>query len=215
MARGRFITFEGIDGSGKTTILQRIDEVLRSSGLRYLVTREPGGTQIGDEIRQILLNAAHRQLAPSTELLLYAADRAQHIRQVIMPALQAGKHVLCDRYVDATIAYQGYGRGHDLDWVRQLMHFVTDGLKPDLTVVLDLEVEIAQRRVRARAGHLMPMFGDRLDAETLEFHQRVRQGYFEIAEREPDRLHLVPAAAEIERVAEMAYELVVNALQPR
>ncbi|MBI4469771.1 MAG: dTMP kinase [Acidobacteria bacterium] len=215
MARGRFITFEGIDGSGKTTILQRIDEVLRSSGLRYQVTREPGGTPIGYEIRTILLNAAHHQLVPSTELLLYAADRAQHVSQLIQPALQAGRHVLCDRYADATIAYQGYGRGHDLEWVQRLMEFATGGLKPDLTVVLDLEVEIAQRRVRTRSGNLMPMFADRLDAETLEFHQRVRNGYLRLAEQEAERVHIIPAAAEIERVAEMVYELVVNALQPR
>ncbi len=214
MALGRFITFEGIDGSGKTTILQRIDEVLRSSGLRYLVTREPGGTHIGEEIRAILLNAVHHQMAPATELLLYASDRAQHVRQIIQPTLRAGKHVLCDRYADATIAYQGYGRGHDLHWVRSLMDFATDGLRPDLTVVLDVEVEIAQRRVRMRAGNLMPMFGDRLDAETLDFHDRVRKGYLELAQQEPDRIRLVPAAADIERVAEMTYELVVNALQP-
>lgn len=215
MASGRFISFEGIDGSGKSTILYRIDEVLRSSGLRYVVTREPGGTLIGEKVRAILLNAAHQHMVPATEMLLYAADRAQHVREVIRPALHAGNHVLCDRYADATVAYQGYGRGHDLDWVRRLMEFATDGLQPDLTIVLDVEVEIAQRRVRTRSGNLMPLFGDRLDAEALEFHRQVRRGYLELARLEPDRIRIVPAAAEIERVAEMTYELVVNALQHR
>ncbi len=214
MTHGRFITFEGIDGCGKTTILQRIDEVLRSSGLRYLVTREPGGTPIGLDIRSILLSGANHRMYPSTELLLYAADRAQHVRETIIPTLHSGTHVLCDRYADATVAYQGFGRGHDLDWVRRLMNFATDQLQPDLTIVLDVEVEIAQRRLRTRGGNLVTL-SDRLDAEHLEFHQRVRGGYLELARAEPGRMRVVPAAADVETVAEMTYELVVNALQPR
>ncbi len=215
MQRGKFITFEGIDGCGKTTQLPFLARHLAEQGIPCLVTREPGGTAIGKRIRAVLLDVPADQDAPVeplTELLLYAADRAQHVRQRILPALAAGMIVLSDRYADATIAYQGYGRGFDLPMVEHLMDLATGGLKPDATLLFDLEVQSGLSRVHGRgktqaadtadanqatASAEQP---DRLDLEPLEFHERVRRGYHLLAAREPERFHLIPASGSIETV---------------
>jgi dTMP kinase len=207
--RGYFITFEGIDGSGKTTALRFVEQHLREQQIPLLVTREPGGTAIGREIRGVLLTTSHRAMTPATELLLYAADRAQHIQELILPALNEGKVVLCGRFTDATLAYQGYGRGFDLTWIETLMQFATGGLKPDLTVLLDLEVAQAQERLHQRNQHRL-VAQDRLEAEELEFHERVRQGYLELARREPQRIKIISAAGTIEETRQRAVEVVLD-----
>lgn len=211
MQRGKFITFEGIDGCGKTTQLPLLARHLAEQGIPCLVTREPGGTAIGKRIRAVLLDVPAEQDAPVeplTELLLYAADRAQHVRQLILPALAAGMIVLSDRYADATIAYQGYGRGFDLPMVEHLMDLATGGLKPDATLLFDLDVQVGLSRVHGRgkaqnADSVSPAAAeqpDRLDLEPLEFHERVQRGYHLLAAREPERFHVIPAAGSIETV---------------
>ena len=208
MQRGKFITFEGLDGCGKTTQLQMLARHLAARGLPCIVTREPGGTPIGKRIRTVLLEVLDEPVEPLTELLLYAADRAQHVRQLILPALAAGMIVLSDRYADATIAYQGYGRGFDLPMVEQLMDLATGGLKPDATLLFDLDVQLGLSRVHGRgnaqaASSASPAAveqPDRLDLEPLEFHERVRRGYHLLAAREPERFHIIPAAGSIEEV---------------
>ncbi|MEW6735147.1 MAG: dTMP kinase [Acidobacteriota bacterium] len=186
---GFFITLEGIDGSGKSTQLCLLKDWLTKQGRQLLVTREPGGTKIGDQIRQILLDGSNSRLTAMAELLLYAADRAQHVSEEIRPALAAGQLVLCDRYTDATLAYQGYGRGLSHTIIKELNSIATGQLSPDLTLLFDLDVEIAQARVAAGRA------ADRLDREEYEFHERVRHGYLEIAQTEPNRFIIVPAAA--------------------
>ena len=204
MQRGKFITFEGIDGCGKTTQLKLLERHLAEQGIPFISTREPGGTPIGRRIRAVLLDVSDDPVEPLAELLLYAADRAQHVRQLILPALAAGKIVLSDRYADATIAYQGYGRGFDLPLVEELMALATGGLKPDLTLLFDLEVQQGLSRVHGRSGgnqNAQPAEQpDRLDLEPSEFHERVRQGYLALAAREPERFRLIPAADSIEEV---------------
>ena len=204
MQRGKFITFEGIDGCGKTTQLKLLERHLAEQGIPFISTREPGGTPIGRRIRAVLLDVSDDPVEPLAELLLYAADRAQHVRQLILPALAAGNVVLSDRYADATIAYQGYGRGFDLPLVEELMALATGGLKPDLTLLFDLEVQQGLRRVHGRSGGNQTAQPaeqpDRLDLEPSEFHERVRQGYLALAAREPERFRLIPAAGSIEEV---------------
>lgn len=205
MQRGKFITFEGIDGCGKTTQLRLLEKYLAAVGLPYISTREPGGTLIGKRIRAVLLDVSDEPVEPLAELLLYAADRAQHVRQLILPALAAGKIVLSDRYFDATLAYQGYGRGFDLALIEQLMALATDGLQPDLTLLFDLDVSNGLKRVHGRGAlkaEASPVEQpDRLDLEPSEFHERVRQGYLALAARQPARFQLIPAHNSIEVVA--------------
>lgn len=168
--RGRFIVFEGPEGAGKSTQIARVEERLRSLGHQPLFTREPGGTPTGEAIREVLL---HRELdiEPLTEYLLYSAARAQHVADVISPALQAGRDVVCDRFTGASVAYQGYGRGLELQLIETLNRRVTGGLTPELTLFLDLDPELGLSRVSIRAGQ------DRLEAAGAEFHRRVREGY--------------------------------------
>lgn len=209
--KGKFITFEGIDGCGKTTLMPLIEAHLSRSQIPFISTREPGGTSIGEAIRKILLEAANKEMTPLAELLLYAADRAQHVQEKILPALAAGMVVLSDRYADATMAYQGYARGFDLEVVKGLIELATSGLRPDLTIILDLDVEEAQRRLRARKPTARAdQSVDRLDQEALEFHYRVRQAYHEMARREPERFQIIDASGPIEDTV----RLVVVALQP-
>lgn len=181
-----FIVFEGIDGVGKTTQIELLRANLAASGSRVLVTREPGGTRVGEIIREVLLNPAHREMTRETEALLYMAARAQFVSEVVKPALEAGKVVLSDRYTDSTLAYQGYGRGLNLTRLRQINHLATGGVRPVLTVLLDLPVDAALTRC---AGH----GPDRLEQETRDFYQRVRQGYLELAAAEPDRYLVLSA----------------------
>lgn len=203
--RGLFITFEGTDGAGKTTQIQRLSTELRQTGYDICLTREPGGTPISEQIRDMLLNPDHGEMAATTELLLYAASRAQHVSEIIKPALESGKIVISSRFADAMVVYQGYGRGLDLERINRLNRIATDGVTPDVTFVLDLPVEIGLQRVQESRGGL-----DRLEREKIDFHQRLRDGYRALAEQEPQRLKLVDAQASPEQV----YAQIEAAIQP-
>ncbi len=199
MAEGKLITFEGIDGCGKSTQLRLLERYLDQRGVPFISTREPGGTELGRKIRSALLDGGEGSVEPVAELLLYAADRAQHVRRVVMPALDEGRVVLSDRFYDATTVYQGYARGFDLALVNHLNELATGGLKPDLTLLFDLEVEIGLRRTHRRVGETNGEAAqpDRLDQEPVEFHQRVRKAYLEIASREPQRFRIIPSAGPV------------------
>ena len=187
--RGRLITVEGVEGAGKSTQVESLCAWLAGRGVPVLATSEPDGTTLGAGLRRVLGEVD--RVSPLTEALLFAASRAEHVRQVLQPALAAGQVVLCDRYVDSTVAYQGYGRGLSLETVAQLNRLATDGLVPDLTLVLDLDVAEGLRRVRARRGALAAC--DPFERLAIEFHERVRKGYWAIREREPDRVALIDA----------------------
>jgi len=189
-----FITLEGPDGSGKTSQIKGLAAYLRELGFDVLTTREPGGTDVGDQIRQVLMRLENQSLQPRTEILLFLAARAQLVEEVIKPALKAGKVVLCDRYGDSTLAYQGYGHGLDLKVLRSMLDFATDHLKPDLTLLLDLDAEAGLQRKRKEAEW------NRLDAYEVAFHQRVRAGYFELCAQEPERWRVIDASAPMEVV---------------
>ena len=192
-----FITFEGIEGSGKTTQVELLTGSLEAKGYECIATREPGATRIGRGIRDILLDSAHSNMLPLTELLLYEADRAQHVHDVIKPALAASKVVISDRFFDATTVYQGYARGCDLDLIERIHQGVLSGLRPDLTLILDLPVEMglerAWQRIHSRTGNLPE---DRFEKEALEFHEKVRLGYLTLAKNEPDRFRVIDASAD-------------------
>ena len=200
VARGIFITFEGAEGSGKTTQIRAAADFLRAAGREVVVTREPGGTPIADRIRAILLDRASDGLTPAAELLLYFAARAQHVAEVIRPALAAGKTVLCDRFADATAAYQGHGRSLDLARIAEWNAWATDGLAPDLTVLLDLPVEDGLTRARRRVSESGGAEG-RFEAEDLAFHRRVRDGYLALAAAHPERIVRVDATGPADAVA--------------
>ena len=196
-----FITLEGIEGSGKTTQLENIRCFLQQRGYACVVTREPGGTPIGEKIRSILLHPDSKGLNPLAELLLYEADRAEHVHRTIRPALAAGKVVICDRFCDATVVYQGYGRGLDRDTIYHLHRIVLGQLAPDLTLLFDLAPEIGLARAwRQVDGGGRTGSETRFEQEALDFHNRIRAGYLEIARCEPDRFRIVDAAAEEVRV---------------
>lgn len=177
---GKFITFEGVEGSGKSTQLHMLIEALHERGIPFLHTREPGGSPISEKIRSLLLNAEHLEMRPETELLLYSASRSQHTFQTIIPALEAGKLVLCDRYYDSTFAYQGAARNLDLDFITELTRFATFGTVPDLTFLLDLPVSAGFKRITDRKL-------DRLERESSDFHEKVRIQYLSIANNNPLR----------------------------
>lgn len=189
-----FITFEGPEGSGKTSQLPALATCLEGLGYKVVCTREPGGTVISDQIREVLTSMKNQELHPRTEILLFLAARAQLVEQVIKPALEAGKIVLCDRYGDSTLAYQGYGHGLDLKILRQMLEFATDHLRPDLTFLLDLEVEVGLARKKKGAEW------NRLDAYALAFHKRVREGYHQLIAEEPKRWVTVDATQDIDTV---------------
>ena len=184
---GFFVTFEGIEGCGKTTQIRHLTAHLEGKRQPFLLTREPGGTAISDRIRQILLSSENSRMEPATEFFLYAAARAQHIAEVVLPALRNGKTVLCDRFADATLAYQGFGRGLNLAWLEEIHNRFLQGLKPDLTFLLDLPVEEGLRRAWKRMEN-QAVKEDRFEKEDLAFHQRVREGYLLLARREPNRI---------------------------
>jgi len=190
-----FITLEGPEGSGKTTQMRPLAEWLRARGYGVVLTREPGGTDIGEQVRTVLHDPDNAAMDARTEILLYSASRAQHVAQLVQPALAAGKIVISDRYADSTLAYQGYGRGLDLEVLRTITAFATGGLTPDLTLYLDTAPEEGLRRKRAGGGEW-----NRLDAETLGFHQRVRAGYLELAKREPGRWVVIDGGLSVEEV---------------
>ncbi|OGW36887.1 MAG: dTMP kinase [Nitrospirae bacterium GWC2_56_14] len=210
--RGWFITFEGIEGSGKSSQISLLTDYLRSNHRAVTLTREPGGTPIGDQVRKILLDPGNKILDPSAELLLYAASRAQHLKEVIRPALQSGAIVLCDRFSDATLAYQGYGRGLDLAMIHALDRLVTAGMRPDLTIVLDVEAAVGLARARGRNNQQGLEAEARFENEALAFHERVRQGYLTLAREAPDRMKIVDAALPPLLVQEKIREIVDRCL---
>lgn len=212
MGEGVFITVEGIEGSGKSTQTRLLVGYLRGMELCVTETREPGGTEIGETIRRIILSPSGEKISPETELLLMLACRADHVERVINPALERGDVVISDRYADATFAYQGFGRGVDLERIRGLNEAATGGLSPDLTVLLDLDVESGLARVEARSGQAET---DRFESETLDFHNRVRQGYRDIAFLEPDRIKVVQADAAVEAVQERIRAIVEEFLETK
>jgi dTMP kinase len=193
---GLFITFEGPDGSGKTTQAQLLAEHLEALGHEVLITREPGGTSIGNQIRSVLHDVKNVEMTCEAEFLLYSASRAQLVREVLLPHLARGGTVLCDRFADSSLAYQGYGRELDLDAIRYITQFATGGLKPDLTVYLDIAVEEGiQRKQTAHVAESGEW--NRLDQQTLDFHRRVHQGYLQIAQADPDRWLVIDAAQSV------------------
>jgi len=201
--RGRFVTFEGLDGCGKSTQLEKLAVVLRNSGIPVITTREPGGTATGEKIRNVLLDSATAGLSPFAELALMFASRAQHIKEVIQPGLAHGSVVLCDRFTDSTVAYQGYGRGLDLASLRTLDARARDGLFPGLTFLLDCPVAVGLARARGRAGG-----EDRFERETVAFHERVRNGFLALAAAEPARFCVVDTTEPMVRArARMVAEL--------
>ena len=199
--KGHFITFEGIEGCGKTTQIKLLAEALRKGGHETVLTREPGGTTIGERVRSVLLDSAHQSMAPIAELLLYAAARNQHVEEVILPALNAGKTVLCDRYADATTAYQGAARDIDPKILSDVHAIATEGLWPELTVLLDLPAEAGLARALDRNRKDEDAAKeDRFEREALEFHERVRSGYLAIAKSEPTRFAVIDASVGIEEL---------------
>lgn len=197
-----FITFEGIEGCGKTTQLALLSDILHNQGHDVVTTREPGGCPIADAVRRILLDPAHNAMVPLAELLLYAAARAQHVNEVIQPALAEGRIVLCDRYTDATIAYQGYGRGQDLGVVKQLNELAGSGCHPDLTLLLDMPAATGLKRAIHRNSSQSLDEEGRFEQEALVFHDKVRQGYLELANSCPERIKIIPAEGSVAAVAE-------------
>ena len=190
---GLFITFEGIEGSGKTTQIKRLAARLHACGVSPVVTFEPGGTGIGKKIRQILLDSRNQNLTPLAELLLYSADRAQHVDEVIKPALNQGEWVLCDRFLDATEAYQGWARGQDMGLIRSLNAKVTEGISPDITFLLDCPVEVGLGRALQRDEKGQNRGQDRFEREKVAFHQEVRKAYLDLARRDPSRFVMIDA----------------------
>jgi dTMP kinase len=210
-----FITFEGVEGSGKTTQIQRLKKYLTQKGIRCKVTREPGGCSIGEKIRQILLNPDHREMVPATEFLLYEAARAQHVNEVIKPFLERDGVVLCDRFSDATLAYQGYGRGIDLKWIQRLNHLSSQGLQPDVTFLLDCPSDVGLERAIQRNRTLKQEREERFEMEELKFHQRVRKGYLAIARKEPRRVKVIDTRQGEEKVFEKIQKIVDNLIKEK
>jgi dTMP kinase len=197
MPMGCFITFEGPEGCGKTTQIKLLADSLAEKGSRVLLTREPGGCPISDKIREVLLDAANSGMVPLTELFLYAAARAQHVSEIITPALEAGNIVICDRFTDATVAYQGHGRQLDLALIGQLNRLAIGQLRPHLTILLDCPVEIGLGRALARIEATKGAKEERFEQESIQFHQRVRAGYLQLAAAEPDRFVVIDGNQDI------------------
>ncbi|MNO43930.1 Thymidylate kinase [compost metagenome] len=193
---GFFITLEGGDGSGKTTVLGRVAAYLQNHSMPYLITREPGGIEIAEKIRSIILDPSHTAMDARTEALLYAASRSQHLAEVVEPALKEGLTVLCDRFVDSSLVYQGYARGLGIEEVRSINQFATGGRMPDLTFYLDVDPEVGLSRIAANQDREV----NRLDLESLAFHQKVREGYRLVVESDPQRIVVLDANRPIHMV---------------
>ena len=205
--KGLFVTFEGMDGSGKTTQMHRLAARLRAMGRTVLETVEPGGPPIATKIRRILLDSAHQELSPTTELLLYFASRAQNVDEWILPALARGETVLCDRFTDSSLVYQGCGRNLGADHVMALDRIACRGLKPDLTILVDVDAESSLARARAR-NIAEPHCETRMDDQSLEFHRRVYDAYHALAAREPERVKIVNGRAEIDAIEQEVWSIV-------
>jgi len=203
-ARGIFVTFEGIEGSGKTTQVRRLSAHLSAQSIPHIVTREPGGTPLADQVRALLLTPREETVFPETELLLYQAARAQHVRKLLIPALEAGKVVLCDRFYDATFAYQAHARGLEAETIDMLNRFASGGLVPDLTLLFDLPPELGISRAARRGA------ADRMERESLDFHRNVRDGYLAIFRNNTDRIVLMDASAPEEEVFSRLLETVAE-----
>ncbi|MGI6259638.1 MAG: dTMP kinase [Anaerolineaceae bacterium] len=201
-----FITLEGPEGSGKSSQLPALAEFLRAQGHDVICTREPGGTKIGDQIREVLVRMDNVELHPRTEILLFLSARAQLVEELVLPSLADGKIVICDRYGDSTLAYQGYGHGLDLEKLRMMLEFATNGLKPDLTILLDVDVLVGLKRKKAKDEW------NRLDAYEISFHERVREGYHRLAEQDKKRWRIVDASQSPEIVQEQIRQLVIEAM---
>ncbi len=202
LKKGFFISLEGIEGTGKTTQARLLSERLIEEGYEVILTQEPGGTVIGNRIREILLHVDHREMSYMAELLLYNAARAQHLSEKILPALNEGKVVITDRFTDSTVAYQGYGRGIDIQLIMSINDIATEGIKPHLTILFDLDVETGLQRNKGINKV------DRLELEDIEFHKKVREGYLKIAEAETGRIKIVDASLSFEIVAQKVWEIV-------
>lgn len=203
--QGKFITIEGCDGSGKSTQISLLKGELDRLGISYWLTREPGGTNISEKIRKIILDKNNQEMVWKTEALLYAASRAQLVEERILPLLKEGIHVICDRFTDSTLAYQGYGRNLDLKRLEKLNNFATQGLKPDLTILLDIDPLIAARRRKNQEK-------DRLENEHIIFHKRVRAGYLALAEKEQERFNIISATQDIQNIHREIMQKVLNLL---
>lgn len=201
---GIFITMEGPDGAGKTTQVKLLGQYLTNQGRQVVFTREPGGTRISEAIRQLVLDPAYGEMADKAEILLYAAARAQHVRELIIPALEEGKVIICDRFIDSTLAYQGYGRGIDPGLIKTVNEMAIEGVKPHLTLVFDLEPGDGLDRIKERQRGKV----DRLEGESLAFHQRVRQGFLAIAREEGQRCKVINALEPMEQVHQQVVQRV-------
>jgi dTMP kinase len=205
---GLFITFEGVEGSGKTTQIRRLRTYLNRKGIPCMITREPGGTPIGEKIRKILLNPDHDELVPWGELFLYEAARAQHVKEVITPNLKRGIVILCDRFSDASIAYQGFGRKIDLKWVEQMNRMASEGIRPDMTFLLDCPTGTGLKRALKRNQVLRQEKEGRFEKEKIQFHNRVRKGYLTLSKKEPRRVKVIDARKGEDRVFEEIRQVV-------
>ncbi len=206
MTKGLFITFEGADGSGKTTQLEKVKTFLEQKGYNVVTTREPGALEMGKKIREILLHSEEK-VADKCELFLFLADRAQHIETFIKPAINQGKIVLCDRHTDSTVAYQGYGRGGDIKLLKELNKIAVAGLTPDLTLLFDVDTQTAQNRVGSEK--------DRMESAGMQFHKKVRDGYLELQREEPKRIKLINANNSIEKVYEDTKDIIIKLIQEK
>ena len=206
MSKGFLVSLEGPEGAGKTSVLEALIPILEDSGVEVLTTREPGGVLIGEKIREVILDPSHTEMDPKTELLLYIASRRQHLVEKVLPALAAGKLVIMDRFIDSSVAYQGFGRGLDIDAIDWLNEFATDGLKPDLTLYFDIEVEEGLARIAANSNREV----NRLDMEGLDLHRKVRQGYLSLLEREGNRIEKIDASLPLDQVIENTQQLLFD-----
>ena len=206
MSKGFLVSLEGPEGAGKTSVLEALIPILEDRGVEVLTTREPGGVLIGEKIREVILDPSHTEMDPKTELLLYIASRRQHLVEKVLPALAAGKLVIMDRFIDSSVAYQGFGRGLDIDAIDWLNEFATDGLKPDLTLYFDIEVEEGLARIAANSDREV----NRLDMEGLDLHRKVRQGYLSLLEKEADRIVKIDASLPLDQVIANTQQLLLD-----
>lgn len=204
----KFITFEGGEGTGKTTLIEKLMTDLKSSGYEAIKTREPGGSKISEEIRNIILNVENTEMEYMTEALLYAASRRQHLEEVIKPALNSGKVVICDRYVDSSLAYQGHARGLGIDKVYKINDYAIDGFYPDLTIYIDVDPEIGLSRIKNNHRDM-----DRLDLEQISFHKKVREGYILVSKMFPDRIKVIDGNDTIENIYKKIKDVVFSAIK--
>ena len=206
MSKGFLVSLEGPEGAGKTSVLEALIPILEDRGVEVLSTREPGGVLIGEKIREVILDPSHTEMDPKTELLLYIASRRQHLVEKVLPALATGKLVIMDRFIDSSVAYQGFGRGLDIEAIDWLNEFATDGLKPDLTLYFDIEVEEGLARIAANSNREI----NRLDMEGLDLHRKVRQGYLSLLEKEADRIVKIDASLPLDQVIANTQQLLFD-----